>query len=105
MLSNILRFGFKAPIILYRYTLKPFVGWQCRHLPTCSEYALSAVDKNGVWKGFWLMISRLSRCRPGGSDGFDPVPDLSNVRYPLWKAWRYGIWSKPKENLFNKADS
>ena len=35
----------KAPIHLYRWTLKPYVGWQCRHLPTCSEYALEAVDK------------------------------------------------------------
>lgn len=84
----------KAPIILYRYTFKPFVGWHCRHLPTCSEYALEAIDKNGPWKGFWLTISRLSRCRPGGSHGFDPVPDLSDTSYPIWLAWRYGVWRK-----------
>ena len=41
----------KAPIHLYRWTLKPYVGWNCRHLPTCSEYALEAIDKNGAWRG------------------------------------------------------
>ena len=82
----------KAPIHAYRWTLKPLMGLECRHLPTCSEYALDAIDKNGAWKGFWLMISRLSRCHPWGSSGYDPVPDLSGVREPFWAPWRYGNW-------------
>ena len=45
----------KAPIHVYRWTLKPLMGLECRHLPTCSEYALEAIDKNGAWRGFWLM--------------------------------------------------
>ena len=57
----------KAPIHVYRWTLKPLIGMECRHLPTCSEYALEAIDKNGAWKGFWLMISRLCRCHPWGT--------------------------------------
>ena len=83
----------KAPIHVYRWTLKPLIGLVCRHLPTCSEYALEAIDRNGAWKGFWLMLSRLSRCHPWGSNGYDPVPDLSGVREPLWRAYRYGRWT------------
>jgi putative membrane protein insertion efficiency factor len=83
----------KAPIHLYRWTLKPYVGWQCRHLPTCSEYALEAVDKNGAWRGAWLALSRLSRCHPWGSSGYDPVPEIGNSRHP-WAPWRYGRWTK-----------
>ena len=93
---DIARSLIKAPIHVYRWTLKPLIGLECRHLPTCSEYALEAIDKNGAWKGFWLMVSRLSRCHPWGTSGYDPVPDLSGVREPLWRAWRYGQWSRHK---------
>ena len=41
----------KAPVHAYRWTLRPLVGWECRHLPTCSEYALEAIDRNGAWRG------------------------------------------------------
>lgn len=85
----------KAPILLYRYTLSPLVGWQCRHLPTCSEYATEAIDRNGAWKGGWLILARLLRCHPWGSSGFDPVPDLSKERHPWWAPWRYGRWRGP----------
>lgn len=83
----------KAPIQIYRWTLKPLIGLECRHMPTCSEYALEAIDRNGAWKGFWLMMSRLARCHPWGSHGYDPVPDLSGVRQPFWRAYRYGRWN------------
>ncbi len=83
----------KLPIHVYRWTLKPLIGLECRHLPTCSEYSLEAIDKNGAWKGFWLMISRLSRCHPWGTSGYDPPPDLSCVSHPI-APWRYGVWRK-----------
>ena len=82
----------KIPIHVYRWTLKPYVGWHCRHLPTCSEYALESIDRNGPWRGFWLMISRLWRCRPGGSAGYDPVPDIREEHHTL-TPWRYGRWT------------
>ena len=63
------------PIRAYRLLFSPWVGRNCRFLPTCSEYALEALDKHGAWYGSWLTIRRLSRCRPGGSDGYDPVPE------------------------------
>jgi len=82
----------KLPIHLYRYLLSPFMGRQCRHAPTCSEYALDAIDRNGVWRGFWLTLSRIIRCRPGGTSGFDPAPDIRDEWHPIWAQWRYGRW-------------
>jgi putative membrane protein insertion efficiency factor len=82
----------KLPILIYRYSFKPFVGHNCRHLPTCSEYALEAIDRNGAWRGFWLTVSRVLRCHPWGTSGFDPVPDIRAERHPFWAPWRYGRW-------------
>ena len=90
--SRTLRLLLKAPVHLYRWTLKPFLGWHCRHLPTCSEYALEAIDRNGAWRGLWLTISRLCRCHPWGTAGFDPVPDISAEQH-LLEPWRYGRWT------------
>lgn len=83
----------KLPIHAYRYSLKAFVGFHCRHLPTCSEYALEAIDRNGPWRGGWLTVSRLWRCRPGGTSGYDPVPDIAAEQHPL-APWRYGRWRR-----------
>jgi putative membrane protein insertion efficiency factor len=81
----------KAPVHAYRWTLRPLIGWECRHLPTCSEYALGAIDRNGAWRGTWLALSRICRCHPWGTHGFDPVPDIAAERHPL-APWRYGRW-------------
>lgn len=93
MISQLMSALLKAPVHAYQWTLRPWLGWPCRHLPTCSDYALAAIDKNGAWKGFWLTVSRLSRCQPWGTHGYDPVPDLRGVRHPLYAAYRYGRWS------------
>jgi len=47
----------------------------CRYYPRCSEYAIQAVEKHGVWRGLWLGMKRISRCHPGRPGGFDPVPE------------------------------
>jgi len=47
---------------------------QCRFLPTCSNYALEAIEVYGAWKGSFLTIKRILRCHPFGSSGYDPVP-------------------------------
>lgn len=86
-----IRTAAKLPIHAYRWTLKPFIGNHCRHLPTCSEYALDAIDRNGAWRGAWLATSRIWRCRPGGTSGYDPAPDLEGVSHTLMP-WRYGRW-------------
>ena len=46
----------------------------CRYLPTCSDYAIQAVEKHGAIKGGWLAMKRLLRCHPWGGSGYDPVP-------------------------------
>jgi putative membrane protein insertion efficiency factor len=84
----------KAPIWLYRWTLRPLIGTRCRHLPTCSEYALDAIELNGAWRGIWLTLSRFCRCHPWGSAGFDPAPDIRQENHPL-APWRYGRWRGP----------
>jgi len=81
----------KAPVHAYRWTLKPLIGMECRHLPTCSEYALEAIELNGAWRGTWLTLARVCRCHPWGSEGLDRVPDIRAVRHPL-TPWRYGRW-------------
>ncbi|MBD3666754.1 MAG: membrane protein insertion efficiency factor YidD [Parvibaculaceae bacterium] len=78
---------------LYRWTLSPLMGPKCRHLPTCSDYALQAVRLHGGWRGGWLALSRLARCHPWGSHGFDPVPEVLEDQ-PAWAPWRYGRWSR-----------
>lgn len=91
VLSSLAKIAVKAPIYVYRYTFKAFVGQNCRHLPTCSEYALEAIDRNGAWRGFWLTVSRVARCGPGGTHGLDPVPDIREAHHPF-APWRYGRW-------------
>jgi putative membrane protein insertion efficiency factor len=90
--EGLAQFVLRAPIHVYRWTLKPFIGWQCRHLPTCSEYALEAIEKNGAWRGMWLAMSRLGRCQPFGTAGYDPVPDIRGEHH-VCKPWRYGRWN------------
>ncbi|HET7133045.1 MAG TPA: membrane protein insertion efficiency factor YidD [Gammaproteobacteria bacterium] len=63
-----------AAIKVYRLTLSPWLGRQCRYLPTCSVYAEEAVARFGVCRGGWLAARRLGRCHPWGSSGYDPVP-------------------------------
>lgn len=46
----------------------------CRHVPSCSSYAIEAIERHGAVRGIWLAVKRLARCRPFGSRGFDPVP-------------------------------
>jgi putative membrane protein insertion efficiency factor len=86
-----------APIALYRLTISPLLGVNCRHLPSCSDYAREAIDTNGAWKGSWLALARLCRCHPWGSHGFDPVPDLRAERHP-YAPWRYGKWTGPRDS-------
>ena len=61
-------------LALYQRLISPAFGRRCRYLPTCSEYAKTAVERYGAWKGVTMAGGRLLRCQPFGSSGFDPVP-------------------------------
>jgi uncharacterized protein len=61
-------------IKLYQWIISPLIGPKCRFAPTCSQYAVEALKKYGIFKGGWLTIKRLSRCHPWGGHGYDPVP-------------------------------
>lgn len=62
------------PVRAYRLIFSPWVGFNCRYQPTCSAYALEALEKHGALKGSYLMIRRIGRCHPLGGSGYDPVP-------------------------------
>ncbi len=67
---------------LYQLTLSPWIGRECRFIPTCSNYALDALERYGAIKGTYLTIYRLLRCHPLGGRGYDPVPN--KFRWCCW---------------------
>ncbi len=58
----------------YQYAVSPLLGRNCRYFPSCSEYAVEAVEKHGAIKGGWLGVKRVCRCHPWHPGGYDPVP-------------------------------
>ncbi len=62
------------PIRFYRIFISPLMPNRCRYFPTCSEYALEALEVHGPFYGSWLSIKRIGRCHPWGNHGYDPVP-------------------------------
>ncbi len=77
----------------YRLILSPWLGGQCRYLPTCSHYTEEAVIKYGLWAGFWIGLSRFQRCGPFGASGYDPVPEKLPDNAAWYLPWRYGHWT------------
>ncbi len=77
-MNKLLTQAMRGVILAYRYMFSPIVGRNCRFQPTCSLYALEAIEKYGPWKGGWLMVKRVLSCHPikvlGGKHGYDPVP-------------------------------
>ena len=63
------------PVRFYRLVFSPWVGHGCRYHPTCSAYAMEALEKHGALKGSWLATRRIARCHPWGGSGVDNVPD------------------------------
>lgn len=79
-------------IAAYRLTLSPLVGYHCRHLPTCSQYADEAMARHGFWAGGWMTLARLLRCHPFGTSGLDFVPPAPPAGARWYRPWRYGRW-------------
>lgn len=61
-------------IRVYQLTLSPLFAGSCRYEPSCSRYALGALEQHGLLRGSWLALRRLARCHPLGGSGLDPVP-------------------------------
>lgn len=70
-----LAYVISLPVRFYRVALSPFFGMHCRFQPTCSAYAMDALERHGGLKGSWLTVRRLARCHPWGGSGIDNVPD------------------------------
>jgi len=77
------------PVHAYRLFLSPFLGHSCRFQPTCSAYALEALERHGALRGGWLAVRRIARCHPWGGSGHDPVPGAED-RGGIGKARRRG---------------
>lgn len=60
-------------VYLYRATLGHLMGGHCRYHPTCSQYAIDAIQKYGPWRGGWRAVRRICRCHPFGGSGYDPA--------------------------------
>lgn len=84
------------PVHAYRLTLSPFLGHGCRYQPTCSAYALDALDRHGAVRGGYMAMRRLGRCHPWGQSGWDPVPEH-------WPGWRAAGRKRP-ETVDTAAD-
>jgi len=70
----LMRSALQAPIRFYRTFISPLKPPTCRFLPTCSEYALEAIEVHGAAKGAYLAAKRICKCHPFHPGGFDPVP-------------------------------
>tara|TARA_B100000427_G_scaffold258921_1_gene222976 strand:+ start:950 stop:1198 length:249 start_codon:yes stop_codon:yes gene_type:complete len=69
---------------IYKYIFSPLIGFNCRYLPTCSEYFIDCIKLNGAFKGSILGIKRILKCHPikflGGGSGYDPAPELKRKK-------------------------
>lgn len=63
----------------YRAAISPWTLPSCRYHPTCSAYALEALERHGAVRGSWLAVRRIGRCHPWGGSGYDPVPGVRDL--------------------------
>ncbi|QUS40631.1 membrane protein insertion efficiency factor YidD [Tardiphaga alba] len=82
----------RGAIWIYRHTFSPLVGYNCRHIPTCSIYGDEAIERHGLWAGGWMTLARLLRCQPWGTLGIDNVPVTRPPRARWFLPWRYARW-------------
>jgi len=67
-------------IRFYQLCISPVMPSHCIHIPTCSQYAIEAVQSHGALRGIWLAVKRLLRCHPFSNGGYDPVPEVDHLR-------------------------
>jgi uncharacterized protein len=82
----------RAFVAAYWLVLSPLLGYNCRHLPSCSQYADEAIERHGLWAGGWMTLARLLRCHPFGTSGLDFVTRAAPADARWYLPWRYGRW-------------
>ena len=92
-LALIPRMLLKGLIRAYQLSFSLILGRFCRHLPSCSEFTMEAVERHGAWAGGFMGLARICRCRPGGTDGLDFVPEYLPPDAQWFRPWRYGRWT------------
>jgi len=75
MVSRLIKIIIIFLIKLYQFIISPLNPSSCRHIPSCSQFTIEAIEKHGVFKGGWLAVKRIGHCHPLGTSGYDPVPD------------------------------
>lgn len=75
VVSKVLAWPLIQLVRSYRFAISPWLGMNCRYQPTCSHYAIEALQMHGALKGTWFALARIGRCHPWGGSGHDPVPD------------------------------
>ena len=73
-MTNPITLVLRSLIRAYRYAVSPMLGSNCRFTPSCSEYALEALKRHGLWRGSALAVWRVVRCNPWSQGGYDPLP-------------------------------
>ena len=76
IINSVLATIAKGFIRFYAYFISPMLAPSCRYQPTCSSYAMEAIEVHGGVKGVYLALRRIGRCHPWGGSGFDPVPGV-----------------------------
>ncbi len=71
---KIIRALVTLPIKAYQRLISPLLAPSCRFTPTCSSYAVTAIERHGVFRGGWMALKRVGRCHPWNPGGYDPVP-------------------------------
>ena len=74
VIGRVLAWPLLGLVKLYRVTISPLLGANCRYQPTCSAYAIEALQTHGAFRGSVLAAKRIARCHPWGGHGYDPVP-------------------------------
>ena len=81
-MNAVIAFMLSGLIKVYRYAISPLLGPNCRFAPSCSAYALEAIERHGPWAGAWLAFRRIGRCHPWHPGGHDPVPPPRGLNAP-----------------------
>jgi len=80
LFKKIVQFPFVLLIKIYQWIISPIWPANCRYEPTCSHYAIEAIEKRGIFVGLMLAIKRIGSCNPWGGFGYDPVPEKKSKK-------------------------